>query len=816
MAIILDPDDLNQGSSTAVSDGVWGTPSGLNVQITSALSEMPALAAGEFFEVRDHSNSANNGLYIVVTVNTSTSDYSTTKITGAAPAAAGSEAVTFLGATGASTEKSVMIDTQGYGLYILEQGNVIAADGVDAGAFYSFLKEEWKTDTTLPPYQFPIIAIDTDAGKYEFVEDWYMADNGTHSIRTTKVYRNGGWAEVDSSDVIKKKYAGIVTLGTFEDSANDTAYYQLGDDATDTTAATDFEFAGPVNQAVLVYNQNVGPLTTTGVDFVDGGGGNDQIVHTESGNFVTLGYKIGGQVTVLDAETPANDGTYTILDIVTTSTTNDTLEIATASLTADVGDVTCLLAVDNRNSIKLKLRVRDADPNGKTFDQANLISAGAAALDNFVFKFPLGNQTDIKISETDANIGSNSPYTQIIARYFDQAFNIEVDSATNRDFGIVIDVGTHSGVDGSFSAGGSTLTSLEGGIPTDATYVGGTITIHEGTDEGTTYNINGTPTATTVSISPSTFTAAESNISFTLQRATPVSATAEEIYEKVQYLLRQASDIDTTDQTVVGKTAGELMIFEGDNLKCGTKLPDNPNGGGSGVKIMGFDANDTNRLFFTDNTGTARQYPFVAAGTINWNTFLENDANGFYWVFFTYTERFTNTGFGLSAPSGSTATLDSSVTDLTAELSSGDYIRLTGFANSDLNGIYVLTGAPAGTGPWTAAVRRVDGTTLVAEAAGASVSLDKNPVGSPDAIIVNNASAAPITGSTFGASSTSFDFDYVNNVQGGRTADTDAAITLRAIGYDTAQWVETTGVISKATGLSYTLVAAQERNYDNP
>ncbi len=815
MALIIDPDDLNQGTELVVTDAAWALAVGNDVDITSVGNNMPALAAGEFFEVRDHSDAEKNGLYIVVTVNTSTTDYSCTKITGAAPgASAVGESVSFFGATGAADEKSVMIDVQGYGLYILEQGNIIAADGADAGAFYSFLKIQWKADDTLPPYTFPIIAIDVDAGKYEYVENWILADNATHSIRSTKVMRNGGWSEVDDVGVTQKKYAGVVTLGTFEDDTADTVKYQLGNDATDATAAVDFEFPGPVNQAVLVYDQNVGPSGTLGIDMI--AGVNDEIVDLDGADLVALGYVIGGQIELTTATTAANNGVYEIIAFSTTTSSNDTAEIASGSLdTYDTGDTAVSLAADNQNDIKLKLRVRDLDPFGKAYDQATLASSGKPSLGNFVFSFPLGNQTDVKISETDANIGSQSPYTEIVARYFDTAFNIEIDSGTNRDYGIVIDVGTHSGVDGAFTTGLAVLTSTEGGIPTDTTYTGGTITIHEGTDENTIFDIVGTPTATTVTID-GTFTDTESAISFTLQRAAPVTATAEEIYEKTQYLLRQSSDIDSTDQTVIGETAGELMIFEGSNLKCGNKTPSNPNGGGSGVVIMGFDANDTNRLFFTDNVASERQYPFVAAGTLNWNTFLENDAEGTYWVYFTYTERFTNVGFGLSSPSGATAVLDSSVTDLTAELADGAYVRLTGFTNTDLDGLYILTGAPAGGGPWTAAVRRVDGSTLAAESAAASISLDKNPVDSGDSIIVEDNAGTPITGATFGASSTSFDFDYVNNIQGVRDADTDAEITLRAIGFDSAQWVETTGTIEKATGLSFTLVAAFERNAENP
>ena len=158
-----------------------------------------------------------------------------------------------------------------------------------------------------------------------------------------------------------------------------------------------------------------------------------------------------------------------------------------------------------------------------------------------------------------------------------------------------------------------------------------------------------------------------------------------------------------------------------------------------------------------------------------------------------------------------------SVTDLTAELASGDYIELSGFTNSDLDGLYVLTGASAGAGPYTAPVRRVDGTTLVAEAAAASVSLDKNPVGSPDAILVDNNSGADISASTYlGGNSDPFDYDYDNNVQGGRTAGTDAVVLLKAIGFDTGQYVEAEFTITRAVGLTFSLVSALERNYNNP
>lgn len=819
MALIIDPDNLNQGAltTTGASTVTFSGAAGVTVTINGS-ADLPALAAGDFFEVRDALTAANNGLYVESGGTPTTSAITADKVSGANPAndAVGQQIRTFGNTT---TEKSVHYDVDAKGVYLIEQG-LLSVDGVTEQALYSFTKEEWKADTDLIAYPFPMIAITPE--QFEFVDAWNPVDDAGNSIRSRKLIRTGGWSEVAVDGTLLAQYTGVVTLGSFEDETpvtGDLAYYQLGDDPTDTTSTIDFDFTGPVNEAIQVYKGEVlGPfaVATEGFDITldTPSAGIDRLTLNGTGSFLTEGFRVGSGITIRNATTAGNDGQYQISAV--TATTMDLIAVGGGDpgLTAETDDNTMTVSVDDRIAVKLFLRVRDADPNGKTFDQSDLAGIGFSAVDNKVFRFPLANATDLKIAETDANIDGNSPYTQMAIRYFDQAFNREVDSATNRDFGIVIDVGTHSGVDGSFSAAGAVLTTTEGGI-TGANYTGGTLRIHEGTDENTVFSISGTPTATTVTIT-TTFTATESNISFTLQRATPIVATAEEIYEFVQRQLRRAADVDSTDQIVTGETADELLRFVGDSLECGQGLPVNPNGGGSGVIIEGFDSNDTNRLSFFDNTGVARTFPFVAAGTISFNNNLVNDTGpAEYFMYFRFTEQFTNTGFSLTGATGDTATLNSSTTDLVAELANGDYINLTGFANEENNGVWVLTGAPAGTGPWTAGMRKLDGQTVVNEGAGPSVSLDKNPVGSPDAILVDNNAGADITGN-IGASSIAFDYDYDNNVQGGRTAATDAEIRIVALGLDLGAFVEVDGTITRATGLSFSVVAPLERNYSNP
>lgn len=104
--------------------------------------------------------------------------------------------------------------------------------------------------------------------------------------------------------------------------------------------------------------------------------------------------------------------------------------------------------------------------------------------------------------------------------------------------------------------------------------------------------------------------------------------TLEQIYTKVQWLLRQNSDINqavTNSQgTVTGQTAGSLMRFVGDTLVCSQS-----------VFITNLAAADVNRVEFTDQGGTARSYDFAATLTLNFNAFLQSGGTGYYVVYIT-------------------------------------------------------------------------------------------------------------------------------------------------------------------------------------
>jgi len=91
-----------------------------------------------------------------------------------------------------------------------------------------------------------------------------------------------------------------------------------------------------------------------------------------------------------------------------------------------------------------------------------------------------------------------------------------------------------------------------------------------------------------------------------------------------------------------------------------------------------------------------------------------------------------------------------------------------------------------------------------------------NDFGESGAIIVDDNAVADIAGNVTGASSVTKTFNYDGNVQGGRTAGTDADVTVVGIGLSTGQYVKATATIGRSTTNSVSLVAALERNYLNP
>jgi len=105
-------------------------------------------------------------------------------------------------------------------------------------------------------------------------------------------------------------------------------------------------------------------------------------------------------------------------------------------------------------------------------------------------------------------------------------------------------------------------------------------------------------------------------------------------------------------------------------------------------------------------------------------------------------------------------------------------------------------------------------------------SIGTSAYGTSDAWIVRNSTGVPLSGWVSAADvngELTFTFAYdtddtgsESGVNHGRTPQTDAPVTVVAIGLQTAQFVKTTSTITRSTANNITVVAALERNYSNP
>ncbi len=808
MALVTTRADLSQGQVNAVSDLVFATGTGADIRITSVGSNFPALATLEFFEIRDHPLASQNGLYRVVTVNTSTSDYEIDKVSGAAPIVDAVEAATFLGATGAALEKSVHFDVAAKHVYVLEQGNVDAA-GVTGQAVYSFKVQEWKDDEfIIANAPFPMLAIDADAGKYIIGQDpsgnnngWVWRDDATFGIRTRKLLRNMGWNEIDANGVTQGRSVNVTTLGVFEDPVNDFAYFQFGTD-TVVDDTINFTFGGPVNEAVEFFRDLGNPATC---DFAT-----TSTITRATGDFIADGYKVGGQVTIRDATTPGNDGTFVL-----TAVAALTLTVTGTPFAVEV-DPLAQLAVDNANAFTLRIRVRDPDPNGKTFQQANIASAGRTVLSNFVYAFPLANASDLKISVTDVGIDANSDG--------------------------VADVAPYTGMSITYFASGQARAGLVGGSFNFGIIIDGNNGTAQEVYEFVQWSLRSTGGNGTGDIDADADTA---------------------IGRAMDGLMRFVGD-----------------ALEAGSVDGGLSFPTNPDGGGSGVFIDNLNAVSKNDVTFFDNLNNPKSFPETIAVTLDFNSILIDDTVAEFDLFYDRTIRTNVTDFVLTSgtdvlssagtnlpdnaelgvgsyirvsgltggdaamngvyqvlvettpgqtwtvarydgativsvtvttvdidqncidtPDNIIVNTDVLLTDTTISFTAsdtigdtgnglgifaiGDLIRIEGTASND--GIFEVLTVAAGT------LTVVE--TITTESAGASMTITK--------IVSGLANSDEV-----------FSYDFDGNVQGGRVVSTPTFVKAKAIGAAGSQYVETT-VQQIITGvpLTITLVGQTERNY---
>jgi hypothetical protein len=172
--------------------------------------------------------------------------------------------------------------------------------------------------------------------------------------------------------------------------------------------------------------------------------------------------------------------------------------------------------------------------------------------------------------------------------------------------------------------------------------------------------------------------------------------TLEQIYAKVQYLLRQNSNINTGGDagSKTGKIQDELLRFVGDTLVTSQS-----------VYIDDVLSADSNRVEFYDDSNTLRTNPYTAAGTMTFNSPLVGGGSSYRLMF--KDPPGANNDFG---ESGAITVNDAAGTPITGTISSGS-IAFTYDYDGNVQGGYtaaternvVLIGIKPGSGKYVAA-----------------------------------------------------------------------------------------------------------------
>jgi len=148
------------------------------------------------------------------------------------------------------------------------------------------------------------------------------------------------------------------------------------------------------------------------------------------------------------------------------------------------------------------------------------------------------------------------------------------------------------------------------------------------------------------------------------------NATLQQIYTKIQYLLRQDADIDEGTGTVNGKTADELLYWDGSTLNCY-----------QGVYVDNVPAEYSNSIVFRDTGNVARENPYVAAGTLGFNSIMIGGASSYRLMFTTGPG--TGDDYG---EAGAITVKDASGVDITGEITSASISFDFDYDNDTLGG----------------------------------------------------------------------------------------------------------------------------------
>lgn len=744
---VAESNDILCSLDTAIADGVWANASGDTVDITSAGGNFPTgLDIGSRFEIRNHSTAANNGGYEILS--TVTDGYNCSKITGLSPANAISEAVDMY-----SEVKSVFYDTQALGLYILEQPGIEdtnVTDAVWANASGA------NVDITSAGANLPTVRI----GQYVLVRNHATAaNNGYYKITGIPTVNSSWEAEmvsdgltpanaaaenldmqtdplVDDTGVFGQPFYSRAMIDWKDDNFlirnapfpmfnidSDAGKYLVGQDASGNNHGTNFvdntEFG--VRSRKLVRNMGWQEIDSAGLVTAEYAALRSNATVEDNDRDLAY-YQFGTDTTVddtVDAEFagPIDESIKCFDATVTRAQTTpngydfnnaspDTIDrndggsfvtdgykvgsrVIVANAEAAGDDGTYLVTVVTAGTITVTaLDGSDAGLTGGLDDNTATLD-----LDNrFAFSLKLRPRDDDAVGKTFAQQGlANALATQL----------------SNRAF--IFGLGTVPDAD---------ITATDVTISGSAPYTGMSITFH----------------STPQSRGGATLVGGAQNFGIIVEGN---NGTKNQVYEFIQWSLRQLTDIDNDADVAIGRTIDGLVRFNGTTLEAGSvdgglTFPTNPDGGGSGVYIDNLAAADANFVAFWDNTGTLRTNKETIAITLDFNQILIDDTVAEADLFFDRTIRTSVADLVVNA--GGTITSAGSNLPVLDE-GDGAYIRINDFTGGEAaaNGVYQVV-TETSQASWT--VVRYDGAAMITTASGAH-NVDEHPFDTPSALIVN-------------------------------------------------------------------------------
>lgn len=683
-------------------------------------------------------------------------------------------------------------------------------DGATEQAIYSFTKEEWRTDgetfggDDLIRHEFPYEPLTKES--FEIGGGLSHADWNHFSNDTTERIRTGGWDAVDATSFKLLTYAGVITLGTLDSDAQ--AYYQPSGIAAD---PIDFVLTGAVNQAIVVHD-TTGLVTTSGFD---------------TRSFLKI--FVRKKARTYDQSELSDIGVTQLENIVNRFPLT---HVSDAAITATDAELV-------GNTPWTNYSTTNTGSNGVTADVDTVTGTFTAAGENFTSTVVVGDVLNITNGTNDTgyyevlSVDSNTQLTVDTSEL--GGFTGESSLTYETHTRIIISQRTNDGtIDETATAGSGLLTSLTGGFsgvvaPNDILRI-----LEPGASglEGV-YKITDINSDTELGINTSDQAFPDS----------PADQIDYEILEPGMFLQKKAEDLPLSSTGDLTFTANTRPTLDTIDRASGSWITDGVTEGDV-ITIAGSASNDGSYVVRTVVSAAQievdTQHVLVTEGpvsatatvvihfkrTINsviypfsWRCFGNNATLSEVYEFVQRELRRVtdiDNGPGISRgdvtdllmtysfPTG--RTLDMYIDDLDAnDLNNVTYEDVTGVVRSNA---FVAAGTIVHN------QNLIDDTDAVVR-----MFFTTNPGGNfstSSAIIVNDADGVPISYNVSGTSSHSFTFDYDNNTQGGRTASTDADVTIVAIGLNNAQYVLFQGTITRTTGLTFSLVASLERNYSNP